>query len=216
MEDRKFLFISLVVSFILIFGAVLFLSKNNSSPKIVDAAILIGDGRHLKGKEGAKVIIAEFSDLQCPACKLAEAELSKIYDVYKDRVKFVYRDYPLTTVHKYSERAAEASEFASENGKFWEFHDLMFAKQEEWSAASNQDAFDVLISGYAKSLGLDDKKMIEALNNKVYSNKVQGDVGDGNKAGISATPTFFVNGEETNGYSFEEFKRLIEENLNKE
>lgn len=195
------------------FGAVMFLSKNSSSPKIIDQSILIGDGRHFKGNKDATVTIVEFSDLQCPACKTAQADLDKVYNTYKDKIKFVYRDFPLTTIHKYSERAAEASEFASENGKFWEFHDLMFSKQEEWSVSSDQNKFDELLTGYAKSLGLDDKKMFEALNNKVYAARVQSDVDDGFKAKIDSTPTFFVNGEKTNGYGFEEFKRLIDKNL---
>lgn len=214
MEDRKFLFISLVVSFVLILGAVLFLSKGGGiEGKKVDEAILIKDGAHVKGSVDAKVTIVEFSDLQCPACKFAQPELTKVYETYKDKIKIVYRDYPLTTIHKYAERAAEASEFASENGKFWEFHDLMFANQDTWAASTDEKQFNEFLASYAKGLGLDDKKMIEALNNKTYAARVQSDVDDGNRAGINATPTFFVNGEETNGYGFDEFKRLIEKNL---
>lgn len=214
MEDRKFLFISLVVSFVLILGAVLFLSKGGGiEGKKVDEAILIKDGAHVKGSVDAKVTIVEFSDLQCPACKFAQPELTKVYETYKDKIKIVYRDYPLTTIHKYAERAAEASEFASENGKFWEFHDLMFANQDTWAASTDEKQFNEFLVSYAKGLGLDDKKMIEALNNKTYAARVQSDVDDGNRAGINATPTFFVNGEETKGYGFDEFKRLIEKNL---
>jgi len=212
MEDRKFLFISLIVSFVLIFGAVLFLSKGGGggTGKIIDPAILVKNGSHTKGASNAKVTVVEFSDLQCPACKTSQVEVAKVYEAYKDKIRLVYRHYPLAMVHKYSERAAEASEFASEQGKFWEFHDLMFSKQEEWSVSVDQNKFDELLTGYAKSLGLDDKKMFEALNNKTYAARVQSDVDDGFKAGINATPTFFVNGEETKGYGFDEFKRLIE------
>lgn len=211
MEDKKFLFICLIVSFVLMFGAVMFLSKGGGGEgRKVDTSILVKDGVHTKGALDAKVTIVEFSDLQCPACKNAQPDLNRVYDTYKDKIKFIYRDFPLTTIHKYAQRAAEASEFASEQGKFWEFHDLMFSKQEEWAGASDQDKFDELLTGYAKSLGLDDKKMFEALNNKTYAARVQSDVDDGFKVGINSTPTFFVNGEETKGYGFDEFKRLIE------
>lgn len=215
MEDRKFLFISLVVSFVLIMGAVLFLSKGGGggTGKIVDSTILVKDGSHVKGVEGAKVTIVEFSDFQCPACKTAQGELDKVETSYKDKIRIVYRQYPLTTVHKYAEKAAEAGEHASDNGKFWEWHDIMFVKQDEWSRAPDGQKLEEYFSGYAKSLGLDDKKMIEVLNNKTYAARVQSDVDDGNRAGINATPTFFVNGEETSGYGFDEFKRLIEKNL---
>lgn len=213
MEDRKFLIISLVVAFVLMLGAVLFLSKESSSTKIIDTAVLTGDGKNFKGKEGAGVTIVEFSDFQCPACRMVQPEVAKVYEAYKDKVRIVYRHYPLTTIHKYAQRAAESSEFASENGKFWEFHDALFAKQEEWSASSDEKKLYEYLAGYARALGLDDKKLLESLNNKTNASRVQRDVEDGNKAGINATPTFFVNGEKMDGFGFEEFKRLIEKNL---
>lgn len=215
MEDRKFLFISLIVSFVLIFGAVLFLSKGstNITGRKVDVNLLVKADSHVKGPGDAKVTIVEFSDFQCPACKASQPELDQVYAKYKDKVKVVYRDYPLTTIHQYAQRSAEAAEFASASGKFWEFHDLLFTNQETWAASTDQNKLDEYLVSYAKKLGLDDKKMIEALNNKTYAARVAEDVSDGSAIGIDSTPTFFVNGEETGGYSVDELSRLIEKNL---
>lgn len=211
MEDRKFLFISLLVSFVLMFGAVLFLSKGSTgSKKNIDTSLLTKEGANTKGVEGAKIIIVEFSDFACPACKVAKTEVDKVLEAYKENARLVYRHMPF---HNQSMMLAEASEYAAENRKFWEFYDLIFSKQEEWAGVTDATKFDELLAGYVKSLGLDEKKLFEELKNNTYLPRVQKDVDDGGSLGIFATPTFFVNGEETNGYSFEEFKRLIEKNL---
>lgn len=214
MEDRKFLIASLTISFLLIFGAVVLLSKNEtSSVKRVDSAILVGDGRHFEGKEDAKVVIVEFSDFQCPACKAAYSEMKKVLEAYKDKVKIIYRDYPLVSIHQYSQQAANAAEFAAENGKFWEWHDLMFTNQDFWASAVDDKKLEELFGIYAKSLGLDGDKMVEAVRTNKYNDKIQKDISDGDKSGLTGTPTIFVNGEQANGYSFEEIKNLIDKNL---
>lgn len=215
MEDRKFLIISLVGSFLLIFGAVLFLSKSGglAKPK-VDPTLLVRADSHSKGDVNSKVTVVEFSDFQCPACRTAKSVVDQVLAQYGDKIRFVYRQFPLYQIHKFGERAAFASEYASENGKFWEYYNVMFDKQAEWSATDVDDKkFIEYLSTYAKSLGLDDQKMIEAVNSGKYKDRIAEDVNDGTALRLTGTPTFYVNGEELTGFSFDDFKSAIEKNL---
>src|SRR5205085_997458 len=94
-------------------------------PKIEVAA----DPSRLRGNPNAPVTIVEFSDFQCPYCRAAEPTIKEVLDKYKDKVRFSYRDYPLKQIHPHAEQAAEAARCAGEQGKYWEYHDLLYAKQ---------------------------------------------------------------------------------------
>lgn len=87
-----------------------------------------------KGNQSAQVVIVEFSDFQCPACKAAEPYVQQILQNYAGKIVLYYRNFPLTQLHPFAEKAAEASECANEQGKFWEYHDLLFQNQQEWSS----------------------------------------------------------------------------------
>jgi protein-disulfide isomerase len=105
---------------------------------------------------------------------------------YGDEIRFVYRDFPLTSLHQYAEKAAEASECADDQGKFWEYHDLLFA---------NQSALDVdSLKSYAAQLGLDTAKFNDCLDSGKQTSEVQKDAADAQAAGATGTPAFFVNG----------------------
>jgi protein-disulfide isomerase len=106
-------------------------------------------------------------------------------------VKFVYRDFPLNSIHQYAQKAAEATECADDQGKFWEYHDLVFA---------NQSAIDVdSLKGYAGQLGLDTDTFNECLDEGKQSSEVDKDLEDGRAFGVSGTPAFFINGELVSG-----------------
>jgi len=159
------------------------------------------------GAKDARVVIVEFSDYACPYCaKFALEVEKKIIENYKDAVKLVFRDFP---VHgEISYKAAEAANCAREQGKFWEYHYLLFERQNEWY--NNASKF----LSYAGELGLDLEKFRTCLDSGKYREEVEKDLRDGISYGVKGTPTFFINDDMVLGYrSYEEFARLIEERL---
>jgi len=162
------------------------------------------------GPANAPVTIIEFSDYQCPFCKRVEPAIRQVLDTYKDKVRLVYRDFPLS-FHQNAQKAAEASECADEQGKFWEYHDLLFERQAEWSSEGNDK-----LKEYASSLGLDAKKFNECLDSGKYASEVQKDLNDGQSYGVAGTPAFFINGIEVSGAQpFSSFQQVIDTELSK-
>lgn len=163
------------------------------------------------GPKDAPITIIEFSDYQCPFCARAEPAVKRVLEFYKGKVNFVYRDFPLS-FHQYAQKAAEASECADEQGKFWQYHDILFEKQSEWSSGGV-----LKLKEYAIGLGLDSKKFNECLDSGKYANEVQKDIEDGQNYGVSGTPAFFINGIEVSGAQpFDVFQKIIDAELNKQ
>jgi len=160
------------------------------------------------GSKDAPVTIIEFSDFQCPFCKRAEPTIKQILETYGDKIRFVYRDFPLT-FHQNAQKAAEAAECADEQGKFWEYHDLLFEKQTEWSSDGVKK-----FKEYAVQLNLNTKDFNDCLDSGKMISEVNKDFQDGQSYGVTGTPTFFINNELISGAQpFEVFKQKIEEAL---
>lgn len=167
------------------------------------------DDDAVKGDADAKITIIEFSDYQCSFCAKAEATLKKIFNEYGDKVKLVYRDYPLD-FHDNAQDAAEAAECAGDQNKFWEYHDLLFAKQDKWSESKDGAEFKT----YAKDLRLDAVAFSQCLDSDKYAEEVKKDQSDGEAVGVSGTPAFFINGRKITGAQpFSEFKKIIDEEI---
>lgn len=157
-----------------------------------------------RGPEDAAVTIIEFSDFQCPYCaRFQQQTLPQILSEYGDRVRFVYRDFPLTSIHPNALKAAEASECADDQGKYWEYHDLLF---------QNQSALDEeSLKAYAASLGVDTDAFNECLDSNKHMSEVRKDLEDGIAAGVQGTPAFFINGQLVSGAQpFAAFQSVIE------
>ena len=170
------------------------------------------DDDPVKGDEDAPVTIIEFSDFQCPFCqRFFEQTLPQIKTNYIDtgKVNIVYRDFPLDSLHPQARPAAIAAECADEQGKFWEMHDLLFEKQQEWSGVGS-----TLFKQYAKDLGLDSSKFDSCLDSRKYEDEVQSDLDDGVNAGVQGTPGFFINGIPLSGAQpYSVFQAAIEQAL---
>ncbi|MEM2176885.1 MAG: DsbA family protein [Archaeoglobaceae archaeon] len=161
------------------------------------------------GAKDAKVVIVEFSDYACPYCaKFALEVEKKIIENYGKVVRLVFRDFPLPFHGEAAIKAAEAANCAFEQGKFWDYHYLLFDRQEEWTRNISK------FYDYAAELSLDTSKFAQCLDSGKYRSEVEKDYKDGVDYGVSGTPTFFINGDQVVGYvSYEEFVRLIEERL---
>ena len=170
------------------------------------------------GKSNAKVKIIEFSDFQCPFCKsLFDDSLAQIKKDYVDsgKASFAYRHYPLTTIHANAQKAAEASECANEQNKFWEYHDELFINQAEWESLESTQAQAKFVE-YAGTLGLDTANFDECLTSAKFEDAVNKDTADGTKAGVSGTPATFINGIIVEGaVPYANFKAEIEKALAK-
>jgi protein-disulfide isomerase len=157
------------------------------------------------GGPKAPVTIVEFSDYQCPFCKRGEDSVQKVFETYGDKVRIVFRDYPLP-FHERARPAAEAANCANAQGKFWEYNKKLFANQ---GALSDDN-----LKTYAKDLGLDTAKFDECYGKKPFSTSIDKDLADGVTAGVNGTPAFFINGRSLSGAQpFEKFKEVIDEEL---
>jgi protein-disulfide isomerase len=143
-------------------------------------------GAPTAGKNDAPVELVEFSDFQCPFCQRMAPTLKEIKQKFPDQVKIVYRQFPLTNIHPFAFKAAEASLCANEQGKFWELHDVMFKDQKKLGVGDLKES--------AKALGMDEKKFNTCLDSGRYVEQVQKDSKEAQRMGVTGTPALFVNG----------------------
>lgn len=143
----------------------------------------------VKGAADAKVLVVEFSDFQCPACRVAEPTLRKLLELYDGKLRFVFKHYPLR-MHEWAKNGAYAAECAGRQGKFWEYHDRLYDRQNEWT---NEKA-DEILAGYAKDLGLDAAAWDACRKSPETVAAVAADLKDGDDAWVGGTPTFFIDG----------------------
>jgi protein-disulfide isomerase len=145
-----------------------------------------------QGKENAPVTLEEFGDLQCPPCSALHPELQKIEKEYGDRVRLIFRHFPLTQMHPYALEAALAAEAAGEQGKFWEMHDWMYLEQQNWSTAPNARQ---LFLQQAQNMGLNVDKFRQDMNSAEVKQRIIQDYNRGVSLGVTGTPTLFINGK---------------------
>ncbi|HEU4383664.1 MAG TPA: thioredoxin domain-containing protein [Anaeromyxobacteraceae bacterium] len=160
-----------------------------------------------RGSAKAPVTIVEFSDFECPYCGRAESVVNQVLETYGEKVRLVYRDYPLP-FHPNAPKAAEAAHCAGDQGKYWQMHGKLFANQRGLDVGS--------LKGYAKDLGLDSGKFNTCLDSGEKAKVVEAHRKAGDEAGVSGTPAFFVNGVLLSGAQpFEAFKPLVDAELAK-
>jgi protein-disulfide isomerase len=159
-----------------------------------------------RGPASAPVTIVEFSDYQCPFCKRAQATLAQIASRYGDRVAFVFKDYPLDDLHPQARSASEAARCAGDQGKFWAYHDLLFASSPAFAGDALKTA--------AEKVGLNPEAFETCLQSKKNAAKVESDRQQGENLGVNGTPAFFVNGIGLSGaLPLAEFVRVIDAEL---
>ena len=151
----------------------------------------VGPRDHALGPADAPVTLVEYGDYQCPHCGSAYPVVQAVQRQLGDRLRFVFRNFPLSESHEYAERAAEAAEAAGDQGQFWEMHDMLYEHQ---SALD-----DPHLVSYATTLGLDVARFTRELEAGTFAAKVRGDFRSGVRSGVNGTPTFFINGVRYDG-----------------
>jgi len=158
-----------------------------------------------RGPDKAPIEIVEFSDFQCPFCLRADPTVRQVLSTYGDRIRFVYRHFPLPN-HPNARPAAEAAACAADQDKFWAYHDKLFADPGHLADADLKQS--------AASLGLDASKFTACVDGHKTKDKVDADIAAGREAGVDGTPAFFINGRMLSGAQpYDVFKRLIDEEL---
>ncbi len=151
----------------------------------------VGPHDHVHGREDAEVTLVEYGDFECPHCGRAYPIVKQVQKHVGDRLRFVFRNFPLSEIHPNAVTAAETAEFAGENGKFWQMHDRLFENQQYFGP----ETFQRLVQG----LELSTSSWEEALEKGVYDDRVRGDFRGGVRSGVNGTPTFFINGKRHDG-----------------
>jgi protein-disulfide isomerase len=160
------------------------------------------------GASAAPVTIVEFSDFQCPFCQRVAPTLKRVRETYGDKVRIVWKDFPLTQIHPQAFKAGEAGHCAAEQGKFWEYHDRLFANQQ---ALQLDD-----LKKYAADLGLDAARFNACVDSSKYGDRVREGVSQGSRLGVNSTPTVYVNGRLLSGAQpYETFVAVIDEELSR-
>lgn len=158
------------------------------------------------GPQNASVTMVEFSDFECPNCRRIEPELEQLRKTYGARLQFVWMDFPLDA-HHHAVHAAEAARCAAEQGQFWPYHDALMSGHEGLGAHNLTDL--------AARLGLDSTKFASCLAARKYQGMIESDMDQGDRLGISGTPTIFINGREySGGQSLDDLKAAIDRAAN--
>jgi len=160
----------------------------------VESAVLVPEINaqdHAMGPETAKVTLVEYGDYECPFCAKAHFSMKEIQAAMGDDLRFVFRNFPLSSIHPHAELAAEAAESAASQGKFGEMHDMLYENQDRLEP-------DDLIS-YAREIGLNPQRFTKDLAERRYREKIRRDFMSGIESGVNGTPTFFFNGIRYNG-----------------
>ena len=141
---------------------------------------------HFEGSEHARVTLIEYGDFECPSCKVAVTTPTLLLERFPNKVRFIFRHFPLQEAHPHALLAAEASEAAAAQGKFWPMHELLYQNQ---AHLKDKDLYR-----YAEGLGLDMARYTAEMDDHIYLQRVRDQVSGGSRSHIRATPTFFVDG----------------------
>lgn len=163
----------------------------------------VNDSDHIKGKENASVTLVEYGDFECPDCRQAYPIVEEVQRIEADKLRVVFRHFPLSQIHLHALHAAYAAEAAAKQGKFWEMHNLLLENQE---ALEDQD-----LLAYAKNLNLDIQQFKKDMISEEIAKKVKDDFMSGVRSGGNGTPTFFINGIRFDGlYEVDSLQKAVE------
>ena len=149
---------------------------------------------HTKGSDANKILLIEYGDYQCPSCNSAHPHVNSLVEEYSKDVTFVFRNFPLTSMHPNARAAAGVAEAAGLQGKYWEMYDMLYENQNDWNSLDANQRTNVF-NGYADTIGLNLDKFKTDLASPEVNKKISFDMALGKSANVSATPTFFLNGE---------------------
>ncbi|MDB5165302.1 MAG: hypothetical protein JWM00_192 [Candidatus Saccharibacteria bacterium] len=199
MDKKAWIVFSVIV--VVVLGGLIYLSSKNkvdvssvNAEQIFAASEQNGNiADHVFGKKDSKVVLIEYGDFQCPGCGGAHPQIKAITEEYDTKITFVFRNFPLTSIHPNARAAAAAVEAAGLQGKYWEMHNIVFDNQNNWKDASTTER-DAFFTQYAIEAGANKDQFIKDLASVAIGKKISFDQALGKKVGVNSTPTFFLNG----------------------
>lgn len=186
---------------------------NTPTPDVAGESITANEEDWKRGAEDAQVVLIEYGDFQCPACRSYYPIVKQLEEEYPDSLQVIYRHYPLIQIHNNALSAARAAEAAGRQGKFWEMHDKLYENQDDWAEERNpSDKFKT----FATDIGLDMEKFESDYNSQEVEDRVNEERLSALGLGLRGTPSFILNGEKIdNPQGYEAFKAQIESAMNK-
>ena len=210
--ETKAIIIVTIACVALLFGGAWLYQKNAPKDALTEnQEALVRENSMRVSATSSKLTVVEFGDYQCPACAYIEPAIDELRETYKDRITFVFRDFPLS-MHKNAMKAAQMTYIANEQGKYWEMHRALYASQKEWENVA--DPTDLFV-GYAATLGLKTDGMKEKLASDIYKDRINADTKDGELLGINSTPTFFIGNSIVRVADYNAIKKAIDAELAK-
>lgn len=210
-------FWAIIIGIIIAFVAVVTFTggKTSDSSKSANKSNNSSLTENIKGNPDAKVTLVEYGDFQCPYCQQYEPTIKQVIEKYNDKIKFQFRNFPLVNIHPNAFAAARAAEAAAVQNKFWEMHDALYAEK-NWSTWTEAKDPRPEFNKYAKELGLKVDQFKEDFASKAVNDAVNADQAEGNKLGITGTPSFFLNGKKIEvANNLADFEKKIDEALAK-
>ena len=166
-------------------------------------AIPVNEKDHAQGPPDAPVTLVEYGDYECPYCGRAYPVVKELQKRMGNQLRFVFRNFPLNTLHEHAGVAAQAAEAAAAQGKFWEMHDMLYEHQDELAEAD--------LRQYALKIGLEIYRFNADVDGELFAKRVRDDFRGGIRSGVNGTPTFFINGARYNGeHTFEALLEALE------
>jgi protein-disulfide isomerase len=166
---------------------------------------------HVRGEPNAQVTLEEFGDFQCPSCGVLHLEMKKIEAEFGPRMKVIFRNFPLTQIHRNALAGARAAEAAGMQNRFWEMHDWLYENQKAWSDAPDPQP---IFTEAARTLGLDVDKFAKDISSKEVRQRIVADYNRGQSLGVGGTPTVYVNGQMVPDIAPDSIRKAINAALN--
>ncbi len=207
--SKRFLIILAVL--VVLFGGFIWFSKAKKTKTSTSGNSSAQATNHVSGAGNKKVTLTEYGDFQCPACGSYYPYVEQVRQKYGDDITFQFRNFPLVQIHKNAMAAHRAAEAASNQGKFWEMYNMLYSTQQNWTESSNVSP---ILESYAQQLGLDMNKFRADVASEQVNGTINADINSGQSLGITATPTFFINGKKldpTPDRSVEAFSKVIDQ-----
>ncbi len=199
--DRTRWIIFAAICIVLLGGLILNKKSNDVNVDKINASkVVAGDKKetsiadHVFGSTAQKTVLIEYGDFQCPGCGSLYPGLHPLKEKYKEQLTFVFRNFPLTSIHPNALAAATAAEAAGLQGKWWEYHDMLYENQNAWSGADSSKRTDIFV-GYAEKLGLNTATFKKDLESDKVAQKIARDQALGKKVGATSTPTLVLDGK---------------------
>jgi protein-disulfide isomerase len=206
--SKRFLAI-VVACLIALFGVYALTSKKDNSSDKTSSGSKTQLSNHVMGQNQKKVTLVEYGDYQCPACGQYYPIVKQVTDTYQKDIQFQFRNFPLQSIHPNARAGARAAEAAGKQGKYWEMHDLLYSQQDSWSGSTNAAS---IFEGYAAQLHLNLAQFKTDFASEAVNSIITNDLEEGNRLGITGTPTFFLQGKKIdNPQSLDGFKKVIDQ-----